>query len=189
MTFLPLFNVAKLKNNKDLPKIAEVINNEDPKKLGRIKVKLEGFFDPVDKKGSNLPWIRKMSSEMGIGVEERNVPAEGDKVELIWPYDEKHAFYRGIPFGASNKIGDLDSYDWGWITDSGFALLVDKNMGRFIIKTQASTITGDSGGNISIIGGNINIDGNTKIDGVSFLDHRHSNGNLGGPTGGVINAN
>ena len=105
MTFLPLFNVAKLKNNKDLPKIAEVINNEDPKKLGRIKVKLEGFFDPVDKKGSNLPWIRKMSSEMGIGVEERNVPAEGDKVELIWPYDEKHAFYRGIPFGASNKIG------------------------------------------------------------------------------------
>lgn len=48
-------------------------------------------------------------------------------------------------------------------------------------------------GNISIIGGNINITGssvnlgsNTTIDGKVFLEHTHSNGHEGSPTGAVL---
>lgn len=40
--------------------------------------------------------------------------------------------------------------------------------------------------NITIKGGNISLSGTTTIDGKNFLQHTHSNGNLGDPTGGVI---
>ncbi len=43
-----------------------------------------------------------------------------------------------------------------------------------------------SGGNITISGGTINIGGNSSIDGKVFLEHTHSNGNNGSPTGGVL---
>lgn len=149
MSFLPLYNIARIKDTKDLPKIAEVINNSDPKGLGRIKVKLDGMFDPSDKSGSNLPWIRKMRSEMGIGIDEKNIPMVGDKVEIIWPYDNKHAFYRGLPFGDSSKVSSLN-YDWGWSTSNGFNFLLNKSTNDFLISNPNCTITVDGDGNLVI---------------------------------------
>ena len=255
--FIPIYNLAGFTNNKDIPKIAKVINNSDPKGLGRIKVSLKGMFDPTDDTGTNLPWIRRMSSDMGIGTEEMNVPPVGTSVELIWPYDNRHAFYRGVPFGDSSLIGSFTNHDWGWSTSSGFALMMQKSTGNFVIKTKAVSITGDAEGNITIYtekdltenidgnkittikgddtntitgsqtnnintnivnsaggtisntatgalteqgatvtisaggaitisGGSVTISGNTKIDGVTFLSHTHSNGHEGSPTGGVI---
>lgn len=198
--FIPIYNLAGFTNNKDIPKIAKVINNSDPKGLGRIKVSLKGMFDPTDDTGTNLPWIRRMSSGMGIGTEEMNIPPVGSNVELIWPYDNRHAFYRGIPFGDSSLIGSFNGYDWGWATASGFSLMVQKSTGKFIIKTNTATISGDSNNinisadninqtgstKITISGGSVEIGSNTKIDGVTFLSHTHTNGNMGNPTGGVI---
>lgn len=46
------------------------------------------------------------------------------------------------------------------------------------------TITGN--GNVNISGSSINIGSDTTIDGKKFLEHTHSNGNEGNPTGGVI---
>lgn len=43
-----------------------------------------------------------------------------------------------------------------------------------------------SGGYIDIIGSKVSLGKNTTIDGKEFLKHRHSEGNQGGPTGGVI---
>lgn len=44
-----------------------------------------------------------------------------------------------------------------------------------------------NGGEITISGSKVTIKGgNTVIDGVNFLNHTHSNGNQGNPTGGVI---
>ena len=151
MAFIPLNYLAVIENKKDTPKIATVINNNDPKNLQRIKVSLEGMFDPVDAKGSNLPWIRKMQDSQlcGNSCESYSVPEEGSSVEIIWPYDDTHAFYRGV-------------------------------------KNSGATIKGDAGGNITILGGNITIQGNTKIDGKMFLAHTHSNGHNGGNTGGVV---
>ena len=45
-------------------------------------------------------------------------------------------------------------------------------------------ITGS--GNVNISGSSINIGSDTTIDGKKFLEHTHSNGNEGNPTGGVI---
>lgn len=44
-----------------------------------------------------------------------------------------------------------------------------------------------SGGEISITGSSVNLGANTTIDGISFLEHQHTNGNNGANTGGVVN--
>ena len=46
------------------------------------------------------------------------------------------------------------------------------------------TITG--GGSVSVSGSSVTIGSDTTIDGKKFLEHTHSNGNQGKPTGGVI---
>lgn len=43
-----------------------------------------------------------------------------------------------------------------------------------------------NGGNVNITGSSVNLGSNTTIDGKMFLEHTHSNGNNGSPTGGVI---
>lgn len=42
------------------------------------------------------------------------------------------------------------------------------------------------GGDISVNGGSVSISGDTVIEGKTFLEHTHSNGNNGNPTGGVL---
>lgn len=63
-----------------------------------------------------------------------------------------------------------------------FTLSVD-NSGNLNIKAKDITI---SGSNVNITGSNIKLGSKTTIDGKSFLAHKHSNGNQGNPTGGVI---
>ncbi len=43
-----------------------------------------------------------------------------------------------------------------------------------------------NGGNVSITSSSVNLGSNTTIDGKVFLEHTHSNGNNGNPTGGVV---
>lgn len=43
-----------------------------------------------------------------------------------------------------------------------------------------------NGGNVTITGSSVNLGSNTTIDGKVFLEHTHSNGNNGSPTGGVV---
>ena len=65
--------------------------------------------------------------------------------------------------------------------------------GDVVIGTKSGAVVNLTNGNISIMGGNINIAAscislgeNTTIDGKVFLEHTHSNGNNGSPTGGVL---
>lgn len=84
------------------------------------------------------------------------------------------------------------SFSLGFVPDPE-AFVYPKNTDIEIgLKDGSAKIT-VSGGNITISGGNINITGssvslgsNTIIDGKVFLEHTHSNGNQGNPTGGVI---
>ena len=65
--------------------------------------------------------------------------------------------------------------------------------GDVVIGTTSGALISINGKNININGGNITISGSSidinsdvKIDGKNFLEHTHSNGNEGSPTGGVI---
>ena len=217
MPFLPLYNIAQYQNLKQFPKIAKVINNNDPKKLGRIKVELPGMYEPEDSLGTNLPWIRKLQDNFLCGSGEMfSVPDVGALIEIVWPYDNTNAFYRGIPYGTNTSTGKfVQDYpnEWGW-TDGTFELKVNKNTHDFVLKNNVVTIIGTGDGNLSITGtnisvtgdavtvdastvdvsasavninaGNVKIGGSTTIDNKVFLSHQHTNGNDGKPTGGVI---
>lgn len=65
--------------------------------------------------------------------------------------------------------------------------------GEIVIGTTSGAIVNITGENITISGGNVTINATsitlgekTTIDGKVFLEHAHSNGNEGSPTGGVI---
>ena len=65
--------------------------------------------------------------------------------------------------------------------------------GDLVIGTPAGVVINITGTGVTITGeeitlnaNTINIDGNTIIEGGKFLEHTHSNGNNGSPTGGVI---
>lgn len=211
MPFIPIYNVAKFQNYKDSPKIAKVINNNDPKMLGRIKVELPGMYEPKDSQASNLPWIRRMQDTFLCGSGEMfSVPEEGSYVELIWPYDNRNAFYRGLPYGEKNKTGFFtEDYpnEWGF-TDGTFVFKVNKITHEFIICDNTISIIRDKEGKVTINANeaninskNVNINGSetvnitssnitlgnkTQIDGKDFLSHTHGNGNEGSPTTGVL---
>ena len=210
MPFLPLYNIAQYQNLKQFPKIAKVINNNDPKKLGRIKVELPGMYEPEDSTGTNLPWIRKLQDNFLCGSGEMfSVPEVGSLIEVVWPYDNTNAFYRGLPYNtntATEKFYSDYPNEWGF-TDGAFEFKVNKNTHDFILKNEVVTIQGlgdgtitISGNNICVLGDSVNVDastvninagkvnigGSTTIDNKVFLSHQHTNGNDGKPTGGVI---
>lgn len=54
------------------------------------------------------------------------------------------------------------------------------------ISITGGDVTIQGSGNINISGGTVNIGSDTTIDGKKFLEHTHSNGNQGSPTGGVL---
>lgn len=71
--------------------------------------------------------------------------------------------------------------------------------GDIVIGTTGGALINISGNTVSISGANITVSGNvnisggavtigadTTIDGKEFLEHTHSNGNNGSPTGGVL---
>lgn len=110
MSFLPLNNIAKIDNNTDIPKFGTVIYNNDPEKLGRIKVKLTGIFEPTDEIGSNLPWVRQLTDTFlcGNNCEMFSVPEIGSVVEIKWAFDNRTPFYTGAPYSQKHKTNAFD---------------------------------------------------------------------------------
>lgn len=205
MGFIDINSLVKFKNLKGKSKIGRVINNDDPEKKGKIKVALEGLFDPTDQQGSNLPWIKQCGRSFK-GIHEFAVPEVNSLVEIVWPFGARIPMYKPAPYD-SNDFGTqfIRDYpnEWGWVDSGGFEFRIDKSsneftlrtksfilnvdpLGGFVLKNNSSTISSNSAGNIIIDGGNITLSGTTTIEGKKFLEHVHSNGHQGENTGGVI---
>lgn len=178
MPFIPIYNIAKYQNYKDSPKIAKVINNNDPNKLGRIKVSLPGMFEPKDEEGSNLPWIRMMQDTFLNGCGEMfSVPLVGSYVEILWPYDNKNCFYRGIPYGVNNctKIFTNDyPNEWG-LTDGNFIFKVNRVTNEYTVKTPKSTVIVDTDGNVIVT-----TDSNVTVTAEGDIDLKGKNISISG---------
>lgn len=70
-----------------------------------------------------------------------------------------------------------------YIFPEGDVVIGTKNGALICVNSQNITI---SGGDVSITGSAVNIASNTVIDGINFLEHKHSNGNNGANTGNVV---
>ena len=186
MSFLPLNNIAKIDNNTDIPKFGTVIYNNDPEKLGRIKVKLTGIFEPTDEIGSNLPWVRQLTDTFlcGNNCEMFSVPEIGSVVEIKWAFDNRTPFYTGTPYSQKHKTNNFtENYPYEAGMQFGeLTLKFDKgNKSIVITNNKGFTISADALGDITIVGSsatlqldsdldidvpNTNFRGNVNIDGI-----------------------
>lgn len=120
-----------VKTNKfDVPVKGIVVDNEDPKKLGRVKCSIEGMFDGIDKE--SLPWISSWCpSGLGGGVNLSffAVPNEGSELVIEFPYKNPYApFYTGywqsekthqtlFDTNYPRRYGWIDELDNYWFVD------------------------------------------------------------------------
>lgn len=102
MAFIPVANVAKNRKITDEPKFGTVVANNDPLKLGRIKVQIQGIFEGNP---DSLPWVRRKTDTLfcGSDCEVFDVPDIGSVVEVRWNYDETTPMYSGAPYSKKHQ--------------------------------------------------------------------------------------
>ena len=138
MPLIPINEEAKNFNVTDEPKFGTVVDNNDPDKLGKIKVTIPGIFEgSIDK----LPWIRRKNDTAFCGddAELFDVPAIGSVVEVKWNYDENTPMYSGAPNSkkhTSNVFTNNYPYEGG--------IRFGKNVIKFDKASNIVTITNGS---------------------------------------------
>lgn len=156
-----------------------VIDNEDPDKLGRIRIKILNLYDDIPKE--HLPWaipdIQYLGSKCGNFI----VPEINSVVRGYFDQgDIQKPIYDSIAFNKDNidnsKANNREDYPHKMIlfqTDQGDFLTLNRKTGEFVFfhRTGASLIY-DKEGNLSIDTGatdsnqgnlTINVLGNSEI--------------------------
>lgn len=186
-----------------------VVSNNDPKKIGRIKVVVEGLLEG---EADVLPWCSyddqsTVGSSSTIG--NLYVPKIGTEVRVTFPFKDIHfPFYVGPWKSESNVPSDFkDNYPniLGMVED-GFKFLVDREQNTVLIETpnsvrlkinsdgsielnNPSDITINSGGNT-----NVNVSGDTTLTtsnaniNTSGATNINAGGNVSAQVGGNLDA-
>lgn len=159
MPFTPIIDTTTVKKVTDEPKFGKVVANNDPEKLGRIKVNIPGIFQ-----GSvnDLPWVRRKQDTFlcGADCELFDVPEIGSIVEVSWRYDNDTPMYSGAP---TNKKQTSSIFTNNYPYESGFKfgkmyIKFDKGTNLLTISNGKTFIQCDPMGKISLIGdGDIDI--------------------------------
>jgi len=151
MAFLPISNVAKNKKFSDSPKFGTVVSNDDPLKLGRVKVKITGIFEGEP---NALPWVRRKVDTLfcGSDCEIFDVPEVGSIVEVRWPYDESTPIYSGAPY---NKVHQTSTFTNNYPYEAGIKfgphmIKFDKASQLMTIENSKVQVTLDIMGGLSI---------------------------------------
>lgn len=181
MPMIPVATTAKQRKFTDLPKFGTVKDNNDPLKLGRVKVEIEGIYE-----GSieTLPWVRrKMDTAFcGNNCEIFDVPEVDSIVEVRWNYDDNVPMYSGVPYNKKHITGDFaENYPYeGGIKfgeclikfdkasniltlDNGKAQIVLDSFGDVNIACNRISISCD--GSATIAAPDITLDGNVRVSG------------------------
>ncbi|WP_299248230.1 phage baseplate assembly protein V [uncultured Cytophaga sp.] len=159
--------------------MAVVLDNNDPKGMGRVRVQMLWQQDTNQKTG----WIRVMTPDAGgTGEVSKNrghvfIPEEGDQVLIGFRYsDPSRPFVLGSLFHGSTAAGGKDKNSIKSIqTRSGHMIefndtsgsesitITDKNKNIIILDTNASSITISAPENISIKAKNIDLTAKQNI--------------------------
>lgn len=148
--FLPLIDTLN-RDRKYLDKfyLGKVVDNNDPKQIGRLKVEIPGIYEGG---AELLPWVYKKesgTSDMG-GVA---IPEVGSIVEVYFPdHDLYAAVYNGYYENEKTiqqKQDLLEDYPntYGFIDSKGNKFIVNKTQGtvKFIHHSGSSIIFEDNG--------------------------------------------
>ena len=111
-----------------------VVDNNDPKKLGRVKCTITNLLT-----GSveTLPWIYPRYATNFNFV----VPVVGDKLEIRFPYEDIHfGFWYGGWQDQANHITDFDTNypeTYGWKDDKNNKLILNKTLKKVDIELES----------------------------------------------------
>jgi len=170
--FIKLPEVLKKRNPLETIWLGTVVDNNDPKRLGRVKVSIPGLWDGIET--DDLPWCSPINP-YGLGGSSNcswfSVPEVGSEVLVCFPYKDPHfPFYFGYFQTSKTHQTKFDAdypNSYGWVDSKGNYLLVDKSSGQVTVNHfSGTTITIDSSGNVSIqIVGNdtVNISGDCSL--------------------------
>lgn len=152
--------VIKPSNIYKYPWIGEVVDNNDPKKLGRVKIKIAGFLEGD---ASSLPWAipENPTGFGGTGSDSSfMVPVVGAKVNVHFMYDDIYfPVYRGFYQSSNTHQTAFDSNypnKYGHIAGET-KIVIDRQTNQVEIETANGVKV-----NISSAG-DVTIEGPTKI--------------------------
>ena len=177
MAFTPVATVAKNRKITDEPKFGTVVANNDPMKLGRIKVRIQGIFDGEP---DTLPWVRRKTDTLfcGSDCEAFDVPEVGSVVEVRWNYDENTPMYSGAPYSKKHQTS---AFTGNYPYEAGFkfgnsVIKFDKASKLLSITNAKATIQLDALGDCAIACNNLNIKASENV----FIDSQstHIKGDL-----------
>lgn len=158
--------------------VGKVLNNEDPKKLGRVKVSIVEIFgeQPVEK----LPWCSPFLNSPS----EFNCPEVGDLIVVYFPYGIAYfPFFFGHWHLTTNhdSLFDADYPNTVGFNRGGFSITYNKVKKEYTIShPEGTTVSIGGDGTISFNtnknlninakeGVNISSDGNISISGKSGI--------------------
>lgn len=154
---------------------AVVVSNEDPKKLGRVQVKMNWQTGPMQ-----TSWIRVLTPDAGTSDKVATnrgfvfIPEKGDQVMVAFRYDDPNRPFvlgslfhgkSGIGGGSSNKTKSLTTRSGCTITlddEKGSVTIADPT-GSTIILNGDNTITIDAKDKITIHSKELEILADEKI--------------------------
>jgi len=170
--FIKIYEYLRKSDQFNIPYKGKVLDNDDPKKLGRIKVEIKGLLEGET---SSLPWIYPVIPYFLGGSEQSaifSVPEVGSRVVVIFPYDSIYfGFYVGY-WNTAKESNQLFSTNYpntyGFIDSKGNYFKVDKVAGTIDVYHNSGThvnIAADGTVNITIVANeNANISGNVTVN-------------------------
>lgn len=133
---------------------AVIVSNEDPKKLGRVQVKMNWQTGPMQ-----TSWIRVLTPDAGTSDKVATnrgfvfIPEKGDQVMVAFRYDDPNRpFVLGSLFhGKSGTGGGSSNKTKSLTTRSGCTITLDDEKGSVMMKDkEGNSYTADGEGNITI---------------------------------------
>lgn len=163
MSFISIDNLIKPKTETDQGKPAVVVDNNDPMRLQRIRVRCEGIYPDIS------PWVRKFNLS-GLGSSSNSdivcVPEINSQVWIVFPFGTKDfPYYALSPYTQQSHSGEFDEdypnvYGYHDAT-TGLTYKVNRITQQFTLKIGSLTIQGDTTSlNVT---GNVNVDGSLTV--------------------------
>ena len=158
------------------PQMATVISNDDPKKQGRVQVKMNWQVN-----GMKSPWIRVLSPDAGGSDKVASnrgfvfIPEEGDQVMVAFRYnDPNRPYIQGSLFNGTNAGGGGQGNSTKSLTTrSGATISLDDSKGSITVKDPSgntillggdNTITITAVDSLTLNAKNISINGSSSVD-------------------------
>lgn len=170
--------LTEKRDTKSITYTGKVMNNDDPLKLGRVRVRVVEFYGTAEEiPDTDLPWInQEPSSSVGgnSGTASFSVPEINSVVQVEFPTsDPNFGYYKGgcNSLDIRNSFFDEDyPNSYGFIDSQNNSFKINKIKNTIEVKHHTGTkITINTDGSISVFSpttsltGTVNVVGNLNV--------------------------